>query len=203
MSDVKDQLKAADLSLRRARALPSSTDDKQYLISHHQAEVDNLTQQIQSMSSQVRTSQKKDIEKDTLRKIKKEEREKISDGKKAYFLKDCEYPAYQSTPLILMTTTLQPKSVNASKRLRKTPYVLKGVTKQSRNLKNANVSVMKARRRSLCHGPETVDAIVLVLNGEEDSFVVSNGIFIVIALLIASVTCISANCQMCKSKRDT
>ncbi|TIA91354.1 hypothetical protein E3P81_02071 [Wallemia ichthyophaga] len=90
VSDVKDQLKAADLSLRRARALPSSTDDKQYLISHHQAEVDNLTQQIQSMSSQVRTSQKKDIEKDTLRKIKKEEREKISDGKKAYFLKDSE-----------------------------------------------------------------------------------------------------------------
>ncbi|TIA89121.1 hypothetical protein E3P99_02197 [Wallemia hederae] len=87
---AKEQLKAAELSLRRARALPSSTDDKQYLIAEHQNEVARLTQDIQRMSSQVKTSQKKDIEKDALRKIKKEEREKRGEGKKAYFMKDSE-----------------------------------------------------------------------------------------------------------------
>lgn len=165
MTEAKEQLKAAELSLRRARALPSSTDDKEYLISEHQGEVERLTQQIQSMSSQVKTSQKKDIEKEAIRKIKKEEREKRNEGKKAYYMKDCEHK-----PLIILPslTTLQPRSVNASKRHRRRPCVLKVVTKLSRSPKNASASVTKARRRSRYHGPERVVATVLVRNGEED-----------------------------------
>ncbi|TIC08748.1 DUF947-domain-containing protein [Wallemia mellicola] len=90
VAEAKEQLKAAQLNIRRARSLPGQSEDKTYLIEEHQAEVDRLTHEIQRMSSQAKTSQKKDIEKEALRKIKKEERDKRGEGKKAYYLKDSE-----------------------------------------------------------------------------------------------------------------
>lgn len=168
VADAKDQLKTAQLNIRRARSLPGQSEDKTYLIEEHQAEVDRLTHEIQRMSSQAKTSQKKDIEKEALRKIKKEERDKRGEGKKAYYLKDCEF-------IIPFTNTylsqIQLRNVNALKKLKRKSYVHKEVTKRSRNLKNANVNVTKAKKRNRSHGQRPVVVIVLEQNGERLRFV--------------------------------
>lgn len=168
VADAKDQLKTAQLNIRRARSLPGQSEDKTYLIEEHQAEVDRLTHEIQRMSSQAKTSQKKDIEKEALRKIKKEERDKRGEGKKAYYLKDCEFTIpFTNTHL----SQIQLRNVNALKKLKRKSYVHKEVTKRSRNLKNANVNVTKAKKRNPSHGQRPVVVIVLEQNGERLRFV--------------------------------
>ena len=168
VAEAKEQLKAAQLNIRRARSLPGQSEDKTYLIEEHQAEVDRLTHEIQRMSSQAKTSQKKDIEKEALRKIKKEERDKRGEGKKAYYLKDCELIIPFTN---IHSSQIQLRNVNALKKLRRKSYVLKEVTKQSRNLKNVNVNVTKAKKRNPFHGLKPVVVIVLEQNGERLRFV--------------------------------
>ena len=88
---IKDDLNSAELSLRRAKALPGRSDDKFSLIQHHQSEVNRLSKELQSIQSQIQTKKKKDIEKNVLKSIKKEEKDKQNEGKKAYYLKSCKF----------------------------------------------------------------------------------------------------------------